>query len=499
MSGKWDCPRGQSEVLGAILLAGIVIFASFLIIGLAVGSFTTAEKQTTEEAIERLLLEVRSASTDVAIEGYMSKTIYLDPPEGAEIQASEKPTSLEIIHHDHDGPDGENASEVLHSVDELGTLEVHYEGTTYALEGAGVFKLDETGGSLITPPNLALRGFTANLPILRLDTTGIANEKGAVRVVAGDHVRPAFPNLEEHYKETGSPYDNPVFNGTIEIVITGEFYEGWGQFFEQYTDGNVEVDRDNQSVSAFIESLSELTFDSTVLTTRPPTIQGQAASIDMWDTAELLPDNSKIIDDRLAELADENDNGELNDCADFDMGIVSGEDCTITAGSYFIDGDLELQDDLDIDTSDGDVVIGIDGDLIASGGESIEVIGEGDHGVEYYISGMLDFGGATSIGTENEKVEAHRNIIYLGGDSYNSGDGNMELDAVIFAPNVHLEFGGNPTIRGAIIAEELSIQGNANISIDEELAEMLEPIDVSQTATPIMYLHITENTAVIGG
>lgn len=478
--------RGQSEVLGAVLLLGIVVTASAVMAGMALGSFAVMEEQTAEETIERELLEVRSAATDVALEGEHARSLELDLPAEARVSTPEEPTTVEILHHDYLGNDTDVEPAVIYEETELGTLEVSHEDTRYALEGGGLFRLDGEDASMMSPPNLALHGYTANLPMLRLDADAIDPHSDRIAITPGEHVRPAFPNQTATYGETDRTLDNPVYNGSVEIVVSGDYYEGWAAFFDGYTDAALEVDHDNATVSVTVESIQELEFEQEITYVSDFSTTG-AASVDGTSQSGMLPDSQPLFDAMLEQA----NTSYTEVCAG------QSEGCTIDeADTYYHDGDLTIDDPLTIDTDDGDVELVIDGDLTVS--EDINVTGDDEYGVEYYVNGTLDVTGDTTIGTDDEDTQAHRNTIIMTGDSMDPGQGNAVLDIVLYAPNADIDIAGTPDITGAIIGDSVDIRGDADISFDANLEE-LDGIDLSQTSTPIMYLHITENTAVVTG
>lgn len=480
--------RGQSEVLGAMLLFGIVVVVAMLIGGMAMASFGATGDRVAHEAIEQSLLEVRSAVTDVALEGESTRHIPLDLPDGATVGTPATSTEFRIIHHGYLGNESNVTSEVIYEQTDTGTLEVEYNDVRYGLEGGGLFKLDSGGGSLIAPPNLALGGYTANIPLLRSDTEGLSPTTDSLEITPGEHIRPVFPNLQSTYNESSIQYDNPVYNGSVEITVTSDYYEGWFEFFDQFTDGNVTMDRPNQTVSAHIESIEKITFGQEIVYTGEFNEQG-SANIEGASQTAFLPAAQPIIDQQLEQADDADDLPE--ECGSENIG-----DCTISSGAYYFEDGLTVTDDITIDTDDGDVDFLIDGDFDVGG--DIVVTGDADHGVEYFVNGSFDVSGNIWIGTDDEEIQAHRNVVYMAGDGMDSGDGTAQLDIILYAPDSTVDLTGNPTINGAIMADTVDVGGNTDITFDADLSN-LEGFDMTQTDTPIMYLHITENTAEFSG
>lgn len=478
--------RGQAEVLGTILLVGLVVTASLLIMGVAMGAIGGLESQSEEEAIERAMMDIRSAATDIAIEGEATQSVYIDLPDDATVASDTTSTAIWINHTNYQG-DGNNESEQLYHQSDLGTFEVEHDDVRYALEGGGIFKSENGNTRLVSPPNFGLSAYTANIPVLRLETDDLDSNPRSIALEPGEHIRPAFPDLDATYDDSNKPFDNPVMNGSIEITIEGPYYKGWSQFFEQYTDGNVTVDDENSTVTAEMESLTELMFTQEITYSKEFNTQGNAVTYEEVSQSEFLPDNQPIIENRIEEAEDEAD--ELPQECEPSLG---GDGCELSSGTYYFDDSLTIDEDLTINTSEGDVELITDGDFDLEA--SIEVVGD-ENDVEYFVAGDFRTNGEHTIKTENEANEAHRNLMHIGGDHVDIA-GNVHLDVVIYSPEAHVDIGGTSTVTGAIITDELTMRGDSTIEYDSEL-ETIDGLDLSETDTPIMYLHITENTAIL--
>ncbi len=478
--------RGQAEVLGTLLLVGIVVAAALLIMGVAMASFGDLQSQSEEEAIEGMLLDLRSATADIAIEGEAPQSFDIAPPAGASVSINETATAVRIEHHGYNNST-ESSSQTLYEHPAIGTVEVEHDDVTYALEGGGIFRVDDGRSRLVAPPNFGLSSFTANIQVLRLESEGINQLQRTITIAAGTHIRPAYPDLDTSYSGTDQPFDNPVMNGSVDIVVQSEYYLGWSQFFTQYTDGNVTVDHENETVTATMESMNEMTLSQEITYSKDFTTRGNV-EYDGVEQSEFLPDNTPIIENQIEDTASESDN--ITEAC----GNESIDGCELTGGTYYFEDGLTVSDDVVINTTE-DVIIAVEGDFDL--GASITVTGDPEHGVEYFVTGEFNTDGDYSIRTDNEAVEAHRNLVHLGGDHANIA-GNVQLDIVLYAPNAHVDIAGTSAVTGAIISDELTMRGDATVSYDSQL-ESLEGIDLSKTETPIMYLHITENTAVLDG
>jgi len=503
MSTRGGVSRGQSEVLGTVLLIGIVILGSLAVAGMAFGAFGGTQEQSDREAIEHALLDIRSAAAAVAMEGETSRTIQFHPPEGAQVSMTDK-GSITIEHIDWDPPN-ETEPEILHEVTDLGGFEVQYGDVSYAFEGGGIFRYEDGQGHMVSPPHIAYRDLTATIPILRVEGAGAKAGPTQITISPGEHIRPAYPDPEQTYEgDANRTYDNPVMEGSINITVQSKYYEGWAQFFRQYTDGHVWLDHENETVIAELASLEELPLTDPVTYVTSYDERGSAGTSGSAVQTEFLPDSNEIIDGYIEEASEENNN-DLAACID-DDNLYDGDDGGCDADSplvgksgedgavYYFADDVYLDEDLYIDTTDGNVTIVVDGHFHIQAAD-INVTDDSGNVVEYYIKDSFDVQGDVHVGTAPTPVQSHRNTLIIGGDAFDEpGDGTVTLDAIIYAPNADIDTAGNIVVNGAIYANSMTLRGNFNIEYDQDLEG--QSLDLTGWPTPIMFMHLTENTAV---
>ena len=137
------------------------------------------------------------------------------------------------------------------------------------------------------------------------------------------------------------------------------------------------------------------------------------------------------------------------------------------AGRY---GSVTLSGTVDINTQGQDVVLHI-GNLILNGAATINVNGNGR--LFLFLDDITCNGALT--------LNANRNVYIILGDEVNElkFNGSATLEAYIFAPSSHLKFSGSAAITGAIICEDLRINGSASLTYVSP--ENLSPIDGGNT------------------
>jgi len=132
---------------------------------------------------------------------------------------------------------------------------------------------------------------------------------------------------------------------------------------------------------------------------------------------------------------------------------------------YYFGGDAEVIGDLTFNTTDGDIVVAVDGDFDI--GDNDITVEDGRNNVTYYINGSLDLQGSPTVSVDS----ASRNVFLRqrGGPRRKRGDGNPTIEAIVYAPNANVVTNGNPTLRGAFVTKSLSTGGNAKVQYDESL------------------------------
>lgn len=483
--------RAQSEVLAGILIVGIIFISAGTVAIVAVDSFATPQEQAVDRAIEDTLFSLRSTAIDVGLNGETTKRVKLQSPEEAQLSIDPNATTIRVIHEEYDPTDPE-AEQTLYETT-LGTLEMSVGQRTYAFEGGGIYRTEDAQTQVIAAPPLVYRGVTANLAILKLDGTDMLDGARSIQLGTVGESSHEFPNGSRTYEGSTIPFDNPVLNGSVKLEVQSEHYMGWHAFFESQGAGTVSVDHERQTVTMELESISEVTPETAITyqddyyTRGNPTVEGDV------DQAEFLIDTRSVIDSHLSHAADENDNGKI-ECVNATQGITSP--CSLEAGTYFFNSDLQLTGDLEINTTGGDVILAIDGDFTLENNE-IVVTGDRDHTVTYYVANNLGFQGGASVYTSNEEPESYRNAFVIG-EGFNdgtSGGGTVALDAIVYASNADVEINGNFQLTGSLHAKSVTLGGNDQIVYDESVEERI--LDFTAGATPVMFLHVAEHTVTV--
>ena len=457
--------RAQSEVLGTVFLLGITIAAVTVTVATGSVALAAVTDDARSAGVENGMSQLTSQASLVALGETDAKRFDLGDVDGGDLRLDEEAGHVEIRIED---PNGTVASESF----DLGTLTYTGDSRQVAVQGGGVWSLEGDRGRMVSPPEYHYRGSTLTFPIVRLTGDDAAPNRGTgvVRKQAvGERV---FPNV-----------DNPLQNGTVIVEIESDYYEGWYDFFSQRADGDVSKDDENRTATARLVVPDEVSLDKPLALGSDDTDMDIPLHEDEYELGASNPSPSVVIDDQLERGADEG--ADITECLGVD---------TCTDGLYYSDGDFNLTEDVEFNTTGGDIVIAIDGDF-DSGGSDLQIVDETEHEVRYYINGDWDLNNPT-IGTMASSIDAQRTQFYVnGGVAENTnGIGNAEIDAIIYAPNAHLEANGNPTLRGSFVFDRVDLGGNSEMEYDPGLAGIQLTITGGPGQNPITYLHVSENT-----
>ncbi|OYR57966.1 DUF7289 family protein [Halorubrum halodurans] len=462
--------RAQSEVIGTVLLLGITIAA----VTATVATGSVALGAVTDEAqaagVENGMSEFTSRASLVALGEADAKRFDLGSVDGGDLRLEEDAGRVEVR---IERPDGNVTAESY----PLGTLVYAGDGREIAVQGGGVWSTDGTRGRMVSPPEYHYRDSTLTFPIVQLTREGDrpvpARGTGVVRrTTAGETV---FPNVS-----------NPLENGTVVVTVTSDYYEGWYDFFSQRAEGDVTIDDANRTATARLVVPGEVPLDKPLSLGSEDTNMDVPLHEDEYDLGVAHPSPSAVIDERIENAS--TSGRPIGDCVG---------DGTCTAGTYHASGDVSLSDDVEFDTSGGNVTVAIDGDL-EIGGNDLRITDGSDNVVTYYVNGSVELNNPT-IGTTASSIDADRTRFYVnGGIAENTnGIGNAAIDAIVYAPNADVEANGNPTLRGAFVFERLDLGGASSMAYDADLTGIDLTIGGGPGRNPITYLHVSRNAVSV--
>ncbi|TKX82070.1 archaellin/type IV pilin N-terminal domain-containing protein [Halorubrum sp. SD626R] len=463
--------RAQSEVIGAVLLLGITIAAVTATVATGSAALGLVTDEARSASVENGMSQLSSQSSLVALGETDARRFDLGSVDGGQLRLDEDAGRVEVrIERPNETETTYNGS--------IGTLEYVDGDRTVALQGGGVWSSRNGRGQMISPPEYHYRESTLTFPVVRLtgDESTPSSGTGVVRRATSD----------SGVAET----DNPLRNGTVVVEVQSDYYEGWYDFFSQRADGSVTKDDANRTTTARLVVPDEVAFDRAVsLGGGGYTHNSGNGGLDESEYSEgdSHPGIESLIESNVESAADSGAN--FSDCLD-------GAACE--NGTYFASGDVNLENGVDFDTSDGNVTIVVDGDLDIDNNE-LQVTDSGDNAVKYYVNGSVYASGNGAIGTVNEEIEAYRNQVYVrdGFLEEKPGGGTVDIEAVVYAPNSDTDIGGNVALRGGFAFNSLTTKGSFSVEHDESLLGREITITGGAGQNPITYLHVSENAVEV--
>lgn len=586
--------RGVSEVVGMTLLLGIVVLGMAVI--LMVGLTTMSEDQAAVEAgqAEQGLTQFDDAAARVATGGTTAQEVDLGLRHNrGTLDVEDDAGHITVRYVDFFEP--ENTTEVMNT--SLGAVRYESGGTSVAYQGGGVWRHDGDGSVMISPPEIATRGDTLSMPVVK--TTRGGSVHSDVQVVRA--------GSEQRFPDPASNATNKLEDVQIEITIESRYYLAWGRFFEDETDAAiVQYDHteerttvmflgglptmissdagviatsgpgelDLAASSAYVDSYdsSVKSYDAHAVDERNDGVVKAAGDVDMAGGSEILGDThsgktiimrggsyidgdayaheeidkrsneaevngtehtgtdtiphippiNRVIDDNLTRLQDPaNNSNDETDVIDGNAEIdIDGDVGTLYAGEYYLEN-LELDTEtLVLDTSDGDITIGVRDwvGLLAQGQAGSHIRLEGDGNVSFFmgseeafdVSGMGQ--GRTELdeahlyvednssidvpGDRSERMRVYGKEHFQGAVGGSSSGKNPDVTAAVIAP-AGVEGEGRVLVHkadvfGMIITGNLTANENGSIHFDRALMDA-EIVPLAPNVPRIEYLYLTEN------
>ncbi|WP_435128638.1 DUF7289 family protein [Halobaculum sp. D14] len=226
--------RGQSEVIGVVLLFGLVIATAAtvtLLGGMAI------QDATQEVTMEQAVLEMRQADSR------MSRVAY--GRQGGQV----------VIFGESDSPVRvRKGSSVTITVNDRATCRVEItmgsivktvEGSgKVAYEGGGVWRKRNGDVSMVSPPALQYKNGTITFPMVSLANVSIG-EVDSLKVTK--NVSASRARTRQIRQTFAQPPCNPPRNLTL--TVHSQFYKGWGKYLNERMSDDVTYDHANRSVT----------------------------------------------------------------------------------------------------------------------------------------------------------------------------------------------------------------------------------------------------------
>lgn len=453
--------RGQANVLGVVLLVGMVVTGSVALLLVGAAGLDAYEASAEVDQAERSLLEFTHATHTATADGGERVPVSTGAFERGTVETSADAGRLRIVHETDSG------TEELYD-ESLGTVRYTADGDTeLAYQGGGLWRTDGAGTAAVSPPPIEYRDGTLTVPVVRVAEgqhhgTG-ASLDGAVRQ-AGP---PTHIDLQRDGR-SGAPA-----TGTVRLEIESEYCDGWereveasvpGRVTERCTDGHpgrVQFEFGVPPRIGVVESAiiaHEIEFGSEANRTL---IEGDVR------TGAVDEDrvNGTVFDAGYdAPSVDAAISGMVDRCTDDDFGDLPEK--VDEPGRYCVDS---IDGGHTVDTSAGDIEVVVR-DSIGDPTYKDELRVEGSNTLTLYVDGDLKAGGNAVIG--NESDPGRTRLLLSANSTVATGTGTPALAGLLYAPDSTVTLQGDPTVDGSVVGERIVVPNNnpGVIEYDDRIA-----------------------------
>lgn len=376
-TGRPGRGRAQSETVGVVLVVALVISGATLVAAIGATAISDSEDELADDRAEKGMTQFSSKAGLVALQEADSQQIDFATDRGEQYNVVPDTGWMNITWQNQ--TDGWS-EEVMNRT--LGAVVYEGKNTKLAYQGGGVFRSTDAGGQMISPPEFHFRDGTLTLPAVTV--TGDP-ALGSRATVTRSNVIREFP--------TGvGNKTNPLDNHVVTVTVQSDYYRGWGEYFEERTDGEVEYDHAAETATLLMVTPIEVT-------------EITAASASLSASGEFSVNGNSALDCSGVGGGDD------NIYTDSYNSSKSGDYCDqLSSDRTGTNGTLVYGDDVDIDSGAGGS--GFCGDVVSGGsvatqgsGSSPAGCGDGTGGQPMvfgninYTSSCTDCSGAIVSGT----------------------------------------------------------------------------------------------------
>lgn len=251
--------RGQSEVIGVVLLLGLTVLVVSATV--ALGSVALDDTQSTAELqkAEGAMTQVDSKASLVAHGESTSQRVEIAGAETGELRVDENAGWMEVVVDTGNETTTKNVT--------LGSVVYEQNGETVAYQGGGVWRDDGDVSRMVSPPEFHYRGSagaeTLTLPLVSLqEGDGGLYDTVVISDTGGEPER-LFPT------PNGT---NPLVGGEVTIRVGSEYAEAWGTFFETRTQAEVQSVGGGVVEVTLQTEIEHAALDASISSTGPSTL-----------------------------------------------------------------------------------------------------------------------------------------------------------------------------------------------------------------------------------
>jgi len=498
--------RGQSNPIAVVLVFGLVIASTTIVVIAGGSAIQSTQSQLGTASAENSMTQLDSQAALVALGQSGSQRVDLGVNTNGGYRVDETTGKMTVEHRKS------ATTDVIFSKDLGAVTHESDDGTTIAYQGGGVWRSTGAGESvMVSPPEFHYRGSTLTLPIITINHGEQITERAVIR----------RNDTTQHYPNQTRGNVNPIDEGRIFVTVKSEYYQAWGQYFAERTDGVVEYDHPNNEVTVeLVTPVRQTTATAAVagLSSGSLQTQGNGGEPARYDSAQQIsgvqtqPKINRIVGTKGSQIAGDNDNNDANDAYDaitsspdpeLNFGGVGSSVEIDNAGQYHLKRlDIGSGQTVTLDTDDGDITIVVDEYVSVDG--RLEV--DGDNTVRIYVRTMGP-SGTVSTGWRDAGLKVHGGNVDIpgndspqlriyGNDTFNASVEQGQFNGVVWAPVGAGGPGGfrvrQSDVYGSVVSGDVQMENKGRIHYDEALRRE-EIVSPDESVTEITYLHVSTN------
>lgn len=460
--------RGLASPVGLILIVGLSLAVITVVVATGAALVDEQKNEAETAQMENSMSQFSSKASLVGLGDSSNQRFSLGRASSGDVLVDEEAGQVAVLIE----PQGGTREEIYN--ESYGAVIYRNGDAEVAYQGGGVWRKQGDSSRMVSPPEYHYRSLTLTYPIIRVAGDGGASGRPTGTISSATVDEAIYPNA------TDDTRNNPLEDGAVFVKVESRYCEGWEAFFEERSAGGLEQRCDEDDPQTVVVDLTvpfDLSFNEPIAANQ---IVVNGNEDPPFGSAEGMnpPSASEHVQD------------EIDGCGGCPGISTNG---VIDDGTYFTDDDIEFED-VELDTTDGDITLVVDGDI--RGADDITVTGDGN--VTLYLKGKFEMGGGDRINTGGDASQ-FITIIHSDSDEIDF-NGNFQYTGAIYAPEVdaNMNGGGNPdkNFVGSLVANDVDINGNPNnFEYDPELMEYELPIPAD--VSPITYLHVTGNTVEV--
>lgn len=231
--------RAQSEVIGVVLLLGLTVIGTTAIIAIGTTAISDSRQASEVQSTEHAMTLFDSRAGNVALGDADVQAVEFGRTDGRfDIEDGANGGTIRIEHRINGTVEWQHETP-------LGAVVYTNDGTKVAYQGGGVWRHENGGTGMVSPPEFHYHGETLTLPLIRVTGEGSASGEPELSVRSVNETARIYPT-------TGDPY--PIEQGRVTVTVESEYYEGWKRYFETRTNGKITVDEAAKSVTVELQA-----------------------------------------------------------------------------------------------------------------------------------------------------------------------------------------------------------------------------------------------------